>query len=309
MYVYSVGSANVYLQLDLMNGSGTVATVNSTTAVPSNTWTRISTPVNTTASTIDGVYVYVDNGAFNSNNFYIDAIQIEPVATLDTYFDGTFTPANDGTKRYTSRWLGSVNKSTSKLETSTLKSNPSILTPIAFSDYSGTDIPYSDVKVTYNSENLFNKIVLSNTQSPVITKVKEDTTLQTLYGVRAYGAADYLIPSAKPNQLDNIAGELLSVYGNPELRVEQMELQVHGLTGAQQSTVLAMDMRQLVQITFKPARIGTQMVKKYVVIGINQRIDKDKTYVMTFTVASIDYLPFHLNSAMLGVLNTNVLSY
>lgn len=306
LYVYQNGGGTIYLQSSLMNGLTNVASVNSSTVVPSNTWTRISTPVLTTTSAVDGIEIYLENNFGNSNPLYVDAVLIEPSNTLSDYFDGTYTPTNDGTKRYTSRWLALANKSASTLETSTLKTNPSVITPINFSDYSGSDIPYTNIRVSYNSENLYNRIAISKTVAPV-TVLKEDSTAQTTYGVRTFGATDYL--NSTDAELGNIAAELLSVYVKPELRVEQIELQLHGLSAGNQTTVLGIDMRQLVQITFKPARTGSQMVKKCVVIGISHNIDKSKTHTMTLTVASIDNLPFHLNSAMLGVLDTNVLSY
>lgn len=306
LYVYQVGGGTIYLQSSLMNGLTNVASVSSSTVVASNTWTRISTPVLSTISAVDGIEIYLENDFGNSNNLFIDAVLIEPSNSLNDYFDGTYTPTNDGSKRYTSRWLALANKSASTLETSTLKTNPTVATTINFSDYSGSDIPYTGIKVSYNSENLYNRVAISKTSAPV-TVLKEDTAAQDIYGVRTYGSTDYL--NKTDTELENIAAELLSVYVKPELRVEQMELQLHGLSPANQTTVLGIDMRQLVQITFRPSRTGSQMVKKYVVIGISQNIDKAKTHSITFTVASIDNLPFHLNSSMLGVLNTNVLSY
>lgn len=304
-YVYTATASNTTIDISFYNGASLLTSVQQTVVLGAATWTRIDTGTAVAPATTNKIILSVFKGLVGGQ-IYIDAVQIEPVATLADYFDGTFVPANDGTKRYTSRWTALAGISSSTLEVSALKTTPTILTPINFSDYSGSDIPYTNVKVTYNSENLFNRITLAKTVAPVAV-VKEDTTLQDKYGMRTYGATDYL--NQTDAELTGIAGELLSVYGKPELRVEQMDIQLHGLSGANQTIVLGMDMRQLIQITFKPSRTGSQMIKKYVVIGISQNIDKAKTHTMTLTVASIDNLPFHLNSAMLGVLDTNVLSY
>lgn len=306
-YVYfpTVVAANVTIGIDFFSYGTNLGINQQTITVTGGGWTRIDTGAFVAPATTNRINFYIIKG-LTGGQLYLDAAIVEPSATLGAYFDGTFTPPNDGTKRYTSRWIGLAGISASTLETSTLKTNPTVATTTNFSDYSGTDIPYSNLRITYNSENLFNRITLAKTVAPV-SIVKEDLTLQNTYGVRTYGATDYL--NNTDAQLTNIAAELLSIYGKPELRAEQMEIQVHGLSAGNQTTVLGLDMRRLIQITFRPSRTGSQMVKKYVIIGINQNIDKNKTHVMTLTVASIDNLPFHLNSSMLGVLNTNRLSY
>ena len=282
---------------------GAVTASSSPSITSSTTWTRVSQTVVAGATGTLACELTLDN---SSQSYYVDSVLIEISASADTYFDGTNTPTPDPAIRYLSYWTGANNLSSSYLETSTLITNPSAVTPIYLADYNagGSDIPYIDIQVSYNSENLFNRITISRVLGSVQTR--EDTTAQASYGIRTYSASDYL--NDTDAQVLSIAGELLTIYKSPELRAEKVTLNLTSLSTAEQNTILAADLRTAAQVKFKPSRTGSLITKQYVILGISHSLTQ-KDHIVTFALASLTNQPFRLNSTVTGVLDSNRLGY
>jgi hypothetical protein len=255
---------------------------------------------------VNGIYFYIDNN-FGTSAFYVDSVLIEPSATLGTYFDGTNTPTPTATTRYTPTWTGSANASTSTLLTQTLTSNPTV-SYISISDASGSDIPVTDLKVTYSSERLFNRISLTRIDGTASgsTTVKEDPTAQSEYGVRTYAQQDYL--NVNDTVVANMANELLTIYRNPELRVESVTIATDSLSAANQTTIIEADIRSVVRLTYKPVRLGATVVQYYYIIGVSHEIQNAR-HITTWSLGSLGNQAFKLDSNIVGVLDRNILGF
>ena len=299
----SGSNRDVTVQVQFYNGASLLFDNSNTTTIPSNQWVRVDSGSLTAPAGTNRIIVYIFTG-LASGLFYIDGVLIEPVSTISNYFDGSVVLDGLPDYQYYPHWTGIANASASYLDTAVPKTNPTPVTPIALSDYSGTDIPYSNIVTSYNSENLFNRIAISRVFGS--TQIKEDTAKQNIYGIRTYSASDYL--NNTDAEVATLAGELLSMSVNPEFRAEQVDVLLHSLSNANQNTMLALDLRSLLKVTFKPARTGSQMVKTYVIIGISHTISQ-KYHSITYNLASIENQPFRLNSSITGVLDTNKLSY
>lgn len=297
---YLYGTATSYnVMVTAYSGATVVSTTSAVKATTASTWTRVNLTLNVTGA-FNKFEIYMDAAG---PNFYVDSLLIEKTASLLDYFDGTYTPTPPSTTRYTATWDGTNNLSSSTLATQTLTVVPQTV-DISLSDYSGSDIPVNDIKTTFASENLMNRVSL--TANGGLTQVAEDTTLQYTYGIRSF-ALDNLYNNSDTVVLSN-ANEMLSNYARPEFRASEVTLQLHGLSGANQTTVLSMDLRKTAKLTFKPARTGSQMVKIYAIIGISHHME-DASHTITFRIASLQNAPFRLDSAITGVLDTNSIGY
>jgi hypothetical protein len=86
-----------------------------------------------------------------------------------------------------------------------------------------------------------------------------------------------------------------------------MTVALEALNGTQQNNVLGIELRDIVRVAFKPSNSGSIVDKYYQVLGINSDTDVERDAI-TFSLASLDNLPFRLDSTYLGVLDTDTLA-
>jgi hypothetical protein len=168
--------------------------------------------------------------------------------------------------------------------------------------FSGNGIPFTDLEVVYGSDQLYNKVQVVGVNT---TAVVEDTALQPSYGVRVYSQSDNLTTSqTKPAE---IASAYLAEFKLPEYRASKLTVALESLPGIQVSLVLSIELRDIVRVAFKPSNTGTIIDKYYQVLGISSNTDVDRDSI-TFSLASLDNLPFTLDSLFLGILDTDTLA-
>jgi hypothetical protein len=240
---------------------------------------------------------------------YGDGFIIEPAGTSVNYFDGSYNPyvSNAGTV-YEVAWSGDVYASQSGLTTS-VASAISAPTLVTFADMNsqgtaygnGTGIPFTDLEVVYASEQLYNQVQVVGVNATAVT---EDTASQSLYGVRGYSQTDNLTTSTtKPAE---IASTFLGEFWLPEYRACQLTVSLESLSSGQQTSVLGLDIRDVVRVCFQPSATGAIVDKNYQILGVNSNTDVERDQI-TFNVASLDSLGFRLDSPVLGILNTDTL--
>jgi hypothetical protein len=298
-FYLSGGTVNLTFTSKL--AGATVSTASSSPAITLNTWTRVSLTLSV-GSSFDELELIVDNGS-GSSIFYIDGVLIEKSASMGDYFDGAITPTASSTIRYTSEWDTATNLSTSTLAIQTLNSSASP-DVINLSDASGSDIPVIDIRTIYASEQLYNRIILVGTSTD--PQLRESPTSQADYGIRGLTDESYL--NADDDVLLGIAGQLLTQLSQPEFRAEEVAIALNALDSTDQSTLLQADIRDVIQLTYKPSKTGTQLSSKYAIIGVGHNIEGAEHFLV-LKIASLANYAFRLDSAVLGVLDTNLLSY
>jgi hypothetical protein len=248
-------------------------------------------------------------GTTSAFDFFGNGIQVERGSAWINYFDGGYNPyTSDASNLYQVAWQGTAYKSSSGLLYSQASAiaAPTILT---FADQNsqgasygnGTGIPFTSLNVVYGSENLYNKVQVVGVNA---TAVAQDTTGQSLYGLKAYSQTDNLTISAtRPTQ---IAAAILAESRLPEYRAESISLSLESLTTAQQNLVLAIEIRDVIRVCFQPSATGSIVDKYYQVLAINSNTDVERDQV-TFTLASLDNLPIRLDSTLLAILDTDTL--
>ncbi len=158
------------------------------------------------------------------------------------------------------------------------------------------------LQVAYGSENLYTKVQVIGTNANAIV---EDTTGQSRYGIKTFSQTDNLTTSlTRPAE---IASALLGEFRLPEYRAEQITLSLESLTTAQQNIVLALELRDVVRVCFQPSATGSIVDKYYQILGVAGNTDVERDEI-TFRLASLDNLPFRLDSTLLGVLDTDTLA-
>ena len=239
-----------------------------------------------------------------------EGFQIEPGAAFVNYFDGGYNPyVSSAATAYLVAWGASPYASTSGLTTS-VASAIAAPTLITFADQNsqgtafgnGTGIPFTDLQVVYASEQLYNSIQVVGVNATAVT---EDTVSQGLYGIRGYTQTDNLTTSVtRPAE---IASAFLGEFRLPEYRASALTVALESLTEAQQTSVLGLDIRDVVRVCFQPSATGSVVDKYYQILGINSDTDVERDAI-TFSIASLDNLSFRLDSPYLGVLDASTLA-
>jgi hypothetical protein len=304
-------NGGITLVLDIYNQTGDVIQTQTTsgTSVDAATWKQF-TFTNTYAGTaFAGIDVRAYSGGTAGSNYFIaNGWQFEKVASLANYFDGTYNPSTSSASTVVAvAWSGQPYRSYSGLVSSVASTAAapavhSFAAGNAQSIFNGTGIPFTDLAVAYASEQLYNKVEVIGVNA---TATAQDSTSQGLYGLRSYAQTDNLTTSTtKPAE---IASAFLGEFRLPEYRAEKMTVALEALTAAQQNIVLAIEIRDIVRVAFQPSATGANVDKYYQVLGINANADLERDAI-TFNLASLDNLPFRLDSTYLGVLNTDFLA-
>jgi hypothetical protein len=299
------------ISLITLDPTGQSQNVASTTVVSSSStaWNAFSI-TNTDSTTVGGLRAIATIDGGTTYSVIGDGFIVEPAASSPNYFDGDWNPyagMTSASTAYEIAWSGIPRESQSGLLTS-VAGTVAAQTVRTFADensqalYSSTAIPFTDLEVVYASEQLYNQVQVVGINA---TAVVEDSVSQGFYGLRDYSQTDNLTTSiTKPAE---IASAFLGEFRLPEYRAEQMTVALQALTTTQQNNVLGIDIRDVVRLAFKPSNTGSSVDKYYQVLGITTNVDPERDAI-TFRLASLDNLPFRLDSTYLGVLDTDTLA-
>ena len=294
-----------------LSPAGQSQTVASTTVVSgsSTAWNAFSLTV-TSSGTVGGLRSVATIDGGTTFSIIGDGFIVEPASTSVNYFDGRWNPyafSGSASTAYEVAWAGVPAESQSGLLTSVASavSAPAVYSFAAGnaqSIFAGTAIYFTDIQVVYGSEQLYNDVQVVGINA---TAVAEDTTGQSLYGLRGYSQTDNLTTSTtKPAE---IADAFLGEFRLPEYRAEQISFALEGLSTAHQNIVLGIEIRDVVRVAFQPSATGANVDKYYQVLGISSNSDVERDAI-TWNLASLDNLPFRLDSTFLGVLDTDTLA-
>ncbi len=170
--------------------------------------------------------------------------------------------------------------------------------------YSG--IQFSDMSVVYGSENLYNRIDLSNADAIPDEVFAEDSDSQIFYGPRSYSASGLLIQDV--TELQSLADFLLASYKDPEYRFERVSVLLDSLQVEDQNKVLDLEIGDIVQVRFIPSDIPPAIEQSCRIIGISHEWSREiKT--INFSLERLDFGIFILDDPIFGVLDEDSLAF
>jgi hypothetical protein len=167
-------------------------------------------------------------------------------------------------------------------------------------------IQFSSVNNVYGSENLYNRVVISNASTPALQAIAEDTNSQLNYGVRTYEATGLLIETQE--QLQNLADFLLARFKEPQYRFDRVSVILDTISTSNQDAVLDLEIGDIVLIRFEPSDIPPAIERYCRIIGINHTWEQSVKTV-NFALETLDFAIFILDNAVLGTLDDDRLSY
>jgi hypothetical protein len=180
-----------------------------------------------------------------------------------------------------------------------------ITSQATFSDNPGVgEIKYSDVTLTYDDRYIFNEITVTQPNGTFYTE--SDSTSEGKYFKRTLNIDNFIADDGYYTA--NTAIYRLAQYKDPQMRIDQMSVNARRAV-AYQSPCVTLDIGDRITVERTPQDVGAQIVKTLIVEGVKHSITRD-SWVVTFNTApTLQNAPFVLDSATLGVLDTNILGY
>ena len=178
-----------------------------------------------------------------------------------------------------------------------LDATPYSATVVDFTD-DGTGIPFTLTAVNYGSELLYNQAIVT---SSVGTATAANDRSQIAYGVTSY-SLDTLVSTQV--QLDNLADFIVQKYGDPEYRFESISVNLDTVGSTYKATCLALDIGDIISMTFTPNNLGDPIQQYGQVIRIGHSMD-GLSHNMSLSVASLDWSFLVLDDAVFGKLDSN----
>ncbi len=167
-------------------------------------------------------------------------------------------------------------------------------------------IQFASVNNVYGSENLYNRILISNASSPVLEASASDTESQTVYGPRSYSQSNLLV--ASQSELQFLADYLLARFKEPQYRFEAVTVVMDTLTLDNQNAVLDLEIGDIVQVRFEPSDIPPAIEQYVRIIGISHDWTSTSKNI-TFALERLDFAIFILDNPVLGELDNDRLAY
>jgi hypothetical protein len=180
-----------------------------------------------------------------------------------------------------------------------------ITSQATFSDNPGVgEIKYADITLTYDDRYIFNEITVTQPNNSSYTSA--DTTSQNKYFKRALNIDNFIADDAY--FLVNTSLYRLAKYKDPQMRIDELTVNTRRDV-AYQSPCVTLDIGDRITVERTPQDVGAQISKSLIIEGVKHSITRD-SWVVTFnTDPTLQNAPFVLDSATLGVLDTNILAY
>jgi hypothetical protein len=169
-----------------------------------------------------------------------------------------------------------------------------------------TGIQFADVNIVYGSENLYNRIALSNADLIPEQAFAEDAESQVVYGPRSLSQSGLLVQ--EPSQLQFLADFLLARYKEPAYRFETVTVVLDTLTTVNQDKVLDLEIGDIVQVRFEPSDIPPAIEQYCRILGVKHDWNPASKNI-SFALERLDFAIFILDDAILGELDNDRLAY
>lgn len=162
---------------------------------------------------------------------------------------------------------------------------------------------YSDITLTYDDRYIYNDVTA--VQPTGNSYQISDTTSQGQYFARTSKVDNLIVDTGY--LLVNTAVSRLNQYKQPAMRIDSMTVKPRVAT-AYQSPCVTLDIGDRVTVVRTPQGVGSAITKPLIIEGVKHTITPDD-WTVTFNTSPTYNSPFVLDSALLGVLDTNILGY
>lgn len=171
-------------------------------------------------------------------------------------------------------------------------------------DDTGTNIPFHRIDVLFGVEQLSTVVTVSREGGSTFTAIADDDVIAE-YGHRALTRT---VISETDEFAQQLAQFLLRERQQPLAVIERFGLILDDLEPADRATVAALEIGDLVEVTWTPTGAGTQIVQDLVVEGVEFGQVVGASALMSFRLSDAESrFALLLDSSLRGVLDTDTL--
>lgn len=231
------------------------------------------------------------------------------VGTVDLGHDAAYTvPAGTNVLAYLSQInqtaeFGRLFVSRAGVLTFTPRAGTTLSGPVASFHDDGTNIPYDGLGITFEADQVINRVLIENLDTTVATA--EDLDSQAAFFIQTNSITNSLLDNS---ELSAAATYLLDPY--PEARYNSVETVFGALTDAQRDTVAVIDINDTISIEkqFATGNTITTLAQELSVEGIEHTITLNGHRIALFTSPTTIVFELILDDATYGTLDAlNVL--
>lgn len=172
---------------------------------------------------------------------------------------------------------------------------------VTFSD-DGTGIPYTSVGVNYGVELLVN--------TSTVTSLAGEATAQNERSRTTFGIISEDIETLvnSTDQLQNLANYVVDRYADPEYRFESISMNLDTMDPADKTTVLGLELGDVVLVKFTPNNIGNTIEQYGEIIKLDHDIEQIR-HDVTIGISAIDWTFLVLDDTVFGTMGSNHLAF
>jgi hypothetical protein len=162
----------------------------------------------------------------------------------------------------------------------------------------GTGIPYTNLRVIYGTELLANEVIVERQSGG--TAIASTPNSQEQYGIFNLTIQDALMDS--DIGATNLANFLNAKYSQPEYRFEAIDVDLDNVSTEVATTILSLELGDVVQVVFTPGEIGDPISRYVEVIRIAQRVTPT-SHVVELGLGSLELNFWRLSDPIFGRLS------
>jgi len=178
---------------------------------------------------------------------------------------------------------------------------------VAFTD-DGTGVGYQGISATVGSDVLFSHVRVDREGGNAQSATVDDTAawIETNGPLRSLKISGLLLDSDAQSLA--LAEYLLSLYDSGRYRVSEIVVDITPLATVDQTSVLSLDVTDMVSVTFTPNNVGAPITQDLVVQGIRHDIGTER-HVVTLSTIDAPFPYFRVGSATYGVIGENIIGF
>lgn len=237
-------------------------------------------------------------------NYPTGAARNIDLGTVDLGHDAAYTvPAGTNVLSYLTQInqtaeFGRLFVSRSGVLTFTPRVGTTLSGPVASFHDDGTNIPYDGLGITFEADQVINRVQIENLDTTVATA--EDLASQAMFFIQTNSITNSLLDNS---ELATAADYLLDPY--PEARYNSVETVFGALTAAQRDTVAIIDINDTITVEkqFVTGNTVTTLAQELSIEGIEHTITLNGHRVALFTSPTTIVYELILDDAIYGVLD------
>lgn len=190
-----------------------------------------------------------------------------------------------------------------------LEDTRSTTSQATFGDGGGSELPYRDVNLAYDDEQLINLARITRVGGAEQTA--QDTTSQSDYLTRTFERSDLIVES--DTVAEGYAEQVIYTCKDPELRFDALTLGRDSTSATEDllfAQILGREIGDRITIKRRPPGGGSTITRDVFIRGMQHEVTRDLTWSCTWPLQAATKASFLvLDHATLGQLDANALAY